>query len=161
MPEPDGSTSPSYVPRVHAALRHTGVRHLHYISTLVFADLSGFTPLSERFAKRGQVGAELLTDLLNGLFAPMLDCAVGYGGDLLKFGGDALLILFRGDDHATRACDAAVEMRIALREAAAVVGLDAQTEILRGAGRIDIVVEMAAGAARGDEQGESQNVFFF
>ncbi|MEI2655380.1 MAG: hypothetical protein V9G12_25115 [Microthrixaceae bacterium] len=44
----------------------------------MFADLSGFTPLSERFAKRGQVGAELLTDLLNELFAPILDHALSH-----------------------------------------------------------------------------------
>ena len=48
----------------------------------------------------------------------MLDTAAGRGADLLKFGGDALLFLFRGDGHAVRACDAAVEMRSALREAA-------------------------------------------
>lgn len=102
MPERDGADSAAFAPRVHRELRDSGVRHHHDISSLVFADLSGFTPLSERFAKRGQVGAELLTDLLNELFAPILDHALERGGDLLKFGGDALLLRFsRAGDHAT------------------------------------------------------------
>ena len=50
----------------------------------------------------------------------MLGIAAARGGELLKFGGDALLFLFRGDDHAEQACDAAVEMRVGLRAAAAV-----------------------------------------
>ena len=47
----------------------------------------------------------------------MLDVAAERGGQLLKFGGDALLLLFDGDAHARRAAGAAVEMRRALRSA--------------------------------------------
>ena len=38
-----------------------------------------------------------------------------YGGDLLKFGGDALLLLFTGPEHELRAAAAAVGMQRALR----------------------------------------------
>ena len=41
-------------------------------------------------------------------------CAL-QGGDVLKFGGDALLVWFVGDGHATRACRAAVGMRRTIR----------------------------------------------
>ena len=34
-----------------------------------------------------------------------------FGGDVLKFGGDALLILFRGADHTARACLSTIAMR--------------------------------------------------
>ena len=47
----------------------------------------------------------------------MLEIAFERGGSLLKFGGDALLLLFDGDDHAQQAAAAAVEMRAALRAA--------------------------------------------
>ena len=50
----------------------------------------------------------------------MLDQAAIRGGELLKFGGDALLFTFRGEDHALRACRSAVDMRQALRDAAKV-----------------------------------------
>ena len=88
--------------------------------TLVFADVSGFTALTERLSRRGRIGAEEIVETLNRVFGPMLRIMAARGGELLKFGGDALLFLVRGEDHAEQACDAAVEMRAALREAAAV-----------------------------------------
>lgn len=81
---------------------------------LVFADISGFTPLTEQFDRRGREGSELLTDLLNSAFEPMLDVALGLGGDLLKFGGDALLLAFEGPDRSARAVSAAIEMQAVL-----------------------------------------------
>lgn len=86
--------------------------------TLVYVDISGFTALSEKLARRGRIGAEELTEVLNIVFTKMLTLAYARRGSLLKFGGDALLLLFTGDDHPTQACSAAVEMQDALREAA-------------------------------------------
>src|SRR5437899_1078976 len=85
--------------------------------TMVFADLSGFTAMSERLSRLGRVGAEEVTDAIGACFTELL--AVGYdaGGGLLKFGGDALLLAFLGDDHARRAVWAAAAMRERLREA--------------------------------------------
>ncbi|MGB9376582.1 MAG: adenylate/guanylate cyclase domain-containing protein, partial [Mycobacteriales bacterium] len=62
--------------------------------TLVFADISGFTPLTERLSRRGKVGAEDLTDVLNDVFGRLSAVVDSFGGDLIKFGGDALLLLF-------------------------------------------------------------------
>ncbi|MGB2874801.1 MAG: adenylate/guanylate cyclase domain-containing protein [Gaiellaceae bacterium] len=84
--------------------------------TLAFVDISGFTAMSERLAQKGKLGAEEVTDVMNLVFARLLDVAYGSGGGLLKFGGDALLLFFSGSDHAARACDAAHGMRKALRE---------------------------------------------
>ena len=95
--------------------------------TLCFIDISGFTALSERLAARGRVGAEELTEVLGRVFGDMLDLVADRGGTLLKFGGDALLLLFEGSDHAMQAACAAVEMRAALRRA---------TEIPTSVGRV-------------------------
>ncbi|HTL00429.1 MAG TPA: adenylate/guanylate cyclase domain-containing protein, partial [Pseudomonadales bacterium] len=86
--------------------------------SLCFADISGFTALAERLALRGRVGGEELVETLGRVFVAMLDIAHDSGGMLLKFGGDALLLFFDGDDHAIRAAGTAVEMRRALRQAA-------------------------------------------
>ena len=48
---------------------------------------------------------------MNRTFERLLDVAYAFGGGLLKFGGDALLLFFTGEDHAARACDAAYGMR--------------------------------------------------
>jgi len=45
----------------------------------------------------------------------MLDIAQTYGGANVKFGGDALLVLFRGDNHAVRAVATALAMQSATR----------------------------------------------
>jgi class 3 adenylate cyclase/tetratricopeptide (TPR) repeat protein len=79
--------------------------------TLLSADLSGFTALSERLTRLGREGAEELTNLLNACFDGMIAAMEARGGDVLKFGGDALLVLFTGPEHAARACRAAVATR--------------------------------------------------
>jgi class 3 adenylate cyclase/tetratricopeptide (TPR) repeat protein len=84
--------------------------------TMVFADVSGFTRLSERLARRGEEGAEQLVDAINTCFSALLAEAYGRGGSLVKFGGDAMLLFFYDQDHALRACAAAAEMRRRLRE---------------------------------------------
>lgn len=85
--------------------------------TLVFADISGFTALSEKLATRGRIGTEELVETLSRVFGGMLGITARRGGQLLKFGGDALLLLFTGPDHARQAASAAVEMRSELRRA--------------------------------------------
>jgi class 3 adenylate cyclase/tetratricopeptide (TPR) repeat protein len=88
--------------------------------TMVFADVSGFTRLSERLARRGNEGAEHLVDVINTCFSALLAEAYGRGGSLVKFGGDAMLLMFydqeADQEHAARACCAAVAMRRVLRE---------------------------------------------
>lgn len=82
---------------------------------VVFVDISGFTKMSERLAKKGKVGAEEVTDVIGSVFARLLAIAYGNGGSLLKFGGDALLLWFTGDEHDARATRSAVAMRRELR----------------------------------------------
>jgi predicted ATPase/class 3 adenylate cyclase len=79
--------------------------------SLVSVDLSGFTALSERLAAKGKVGAEELILVISGTFEGLIGIAERHGGDVLKFRGDALLILFRGADHELRACAASADMQ--------------------------------------------------
>ena len=96
---------------------HTSYQWRALDGTLVYVDISGFTVLSEKLARRGHIGAEELTGVLDFVFTDMLDVAYKRGSTLLKFGGDALLLLFVGPDHPVQACSAAVEMQAALRGA--------------------------------------------
>jgi class 3 adenylate cyclase/tetratricopeptide (TPR) repeat protein len=85
--------------------------HRRVEGALVSADISGFTALSERLATYGREGAEELTILLNRCFGGMIEIIEAHGGDVLKFGGDALLVLFTGEEHTARAAASCVEMR--------------------------------------------------
>ena len=106
--------------------------------TMVFADVSGFTKLSERLARTGKEGAEHLVDAINACFSALLGNAYDRGGSLLKFGGDAMLLWFEGEEHVLRACAAAAEMRRSLREVGRI-----------RAGRSDVVLRMSVGVHSG------------
>ena len=101
-----------YVPRLVVEwLRNTpDAMHREVEASLVFVDISGFTALTERLARKGKVGAELMRDTLDGVFRALLDEAYDWGAGLLKWGGDALLLMFDGPGHAWRASRAAWEM---------------------------------------------------
>src|SRR3954470_17525040 len=107
-----------YVPRV--LLRHlaTTPDDLWWTidGSVVFVDISGFTKLSEKLAKVGREGAEQVTDAIEACFTDLLSVAYANDGSLIKFGGDALLLLFEDDDHVANACRSAVWMRRALRD---------------------------------------------
>lgn len=93
-----------------------GAYHRRVDGTMAFVDISGFTAMSERLARLGKEGAEEVAEIINSIFARLLAVAYENGGSLLKFGGDALLLFFEGDQHATRAAHAAAWMRRRLRE---------------------------------------------
>jgi class 3 adenylate cyclase/tetratricopeptide (TPR) repeat protein len=102
-----------YLPRLvlEWARDHPDTRFRELDGSLVSVDISGFTSLSERLAGKGRIGAEELILLISGVFEGLIGVAHGYGGDVLKFRGDALLLLFPGEGHEQRACTAANGMQ--------------------------------------------------
>jgi len=84
--------------------------------SLAFVDISGFTKLTERLARKGRVGAEEMSDILSATFSALLAVAYEDGAGLVKWGGDAVLLLFEGPGHAARAARAAYRMRQTMRE---------------------------------------------
>ena len=110
-----------YLPRLTLEWLATEPDRLHRAvdGSMVFVDISGFTALSEKLAKLGRVGAEEMAEAINTCFSELLVRAYREDGSLLKFGGDALLLLFGGEtptEHAARAARAAIGMRKRLRE---------------------------------------------
>jgi len=63
-------------------------------AAFLFADVSGFTAMSESLAQIGKEGAEELTRVLNAYFTTMIDLVRGYGGQVIKFSGDAVTCAF-------------------------------------------------------------------
>lgn len=81
--------------RSEAVFSATDAYERPYEAAVLFADMSGFTALTERLAARANNdGAELLCAALNKFFGVILDIAEEYGGDCVKFAGDALCILW-------------------------------------------------------------------
>ena len=81
----------------------------------LFADISGFTPLTEALATElgPQRGAEELTANLDRVFHAIIDELDRLGGDVIYFSGDAITCWIDGDDGA-RATAAALAMQDAM-----------------------------------------------
>jgi class 3 adenylate cyclase/tetratricopeptide (TPR) repeat protein len=113
MPPPDLAP---YLPRLLRAWEGTE-RARTVEATLVSVDVSGFTSLAERLAARGRAGAEELIAVISGCFEGLIGIAERFGGDVLKFRGDALLLLHSGEEHERRAALAAADMQWFIEEA--------------------------------------------
>lgn len=64
--------------------------------SVLFADISGFTPLTEAFMRilGAERGAEVLTVHLNQIFDALISEVDRYGGSVIGFAGDAITCLF-------------------------------------------------------------------
>jgi class 3 adenylate cyclase/tetratricopeptide (TPR) repeat protein len=106
-----------YVPRllIDWLRLRPGDRYQEIEGSLAFVDISGFTTMTERLARKGKVGAEEVSDTLDTCFTELLSVAYDYGAGVVKWGGDAVLLLFMGEEHAPRACRAAAGMQRTIR----------------------------------------------
>jgi adenylate cyclase len=78
----------------------------------LFADISGFTPLTEALVHElgPQRGAEELTGYLNQVYDALIDELHRWGGSAIAFAGDAVTCWFDGDDGVkTTACALAMQ----------------------------------------------------
>jgi len=78
------------------------------VGTVLFADLAGFTAMSERLEPPA------IVDVLNGYFSAMVEIIEYHGGVVTQFQGDAILAIFNvpvaDPAHAQKAVQAAVAM---------------------------------------------------
>ncbi len=93
-------------------------------AAVMFADVSGFTPLTEALAQKGSEGTEELTRLLNTYFQRIISIIEHDGGEIAKFSGDALTVLFCAmdghlDQATRRAFQSATKLQAAMPEFAA------------------------------------------
>ena len=63
-------------------------------TVVMFADISGFTNLSEACAKKGFRGNEDLAFCINRYLECMIKSLQKFGGDIIKFVGDAMIIMW-------------------------------------------------------------------
>ncbi len=95
-------------PRAHA----DGER---FSAAVLFADVSGFTRLAEQAAAAGNDGAATVSEKLRDVFGAVIDRATAHGGHVLRFAGDAAIVVWPGEgdalaDAAHRAAACALEL---------------------------------------------------
>lgn len=130
-------TTDPLVPYVPQVLRHrvdpqAGTWRAE--GTLVLADVTGFTRVTEKLSHQGKRGAEEMVGTISSVFTALLESSTD-GGDVLKFGGDSMLLFYDGEDHAQRGCHAALTMQRVLRR---VGGIDTSR------GRVRVRMSMGA-----------------
>jgi class 3 adenylate cyclase len=89
-------TLAAYVPPV-VAQRFAGAAApaaARFPAAVLMADIAGFTRLAESLAGHGPGGAEELSQLLNRYFAQLIDVVLAHGGEIVRFAGDAPLVLW-------------------------------------------------------------------
>lgn len=86
--------------------------------TVMFADISGFTALTESLRETlgSRKGAEELTKRLDDAFTALIASLERYSGSVIGFAGDAITCWYDGEDGAVRAIHAGIEMQKAITD---------------------------------------------
>src|SRR5262245_18184069 len=67
-------------------------------AAVLIADLSGFTPLTEALARRGDRGAEVVQEILDSCFNKLIELVADQGGEVVNFAGDATIAVWPATD---------------------------------------------------------------
>lgn len=145
-PESPGAHLSRYLPRcVHAQLerslpgqRRPGVNR--FDGAVLLTDLAGFSRMTDQFSAQGPEGVEQLSRALETYFGSMTEIAIGHGGDVVDFIGDAIVVMWPGDGDLSAAVAAAVScglaLQAALKEVAQAAGLNLQQRVSISAGEL-------------------------
>jgi class 3 adenylate cyclase len=88
----------------------------------LFVDISGFTRLSEALVRAGPSGVEQVTQILNNTLGSWVDLVAEYGGETIKFAGDAILAIWSAaEGERGQAALAALTCALRIRAGAAAV----------------------------------------
>ncbi len=77
---------------------------------VMFADISGFTAMTELLMKKGKYGAEMLSEILNDLFREIEDIVYSNNGFIATFAGDAFTGIFSNGTDSIMAGNAIQEL---------------------------------------------------
>jgi len=65
-----------------------------FMANTMFLDISGFTSMTERLMQEGKEGAEVLSEIINNIFEPVIETVYSAGGVITSFAGDAFTAVF-------------------------------------------------------------------
>ena len=112
----------------------------NFDTAVLFADISGFTALTEKLAARGAVGMEELSKVISDYFGCLAEVIVDHGGDIVKFAGDAMLALWPVTPNESlavatlRASQCALAVQTAMKDFAKLATAQLELKVALGAG---------------------------
>ncbi len=135
--------------------------------TVLFADIQGFTPLTEALSRAGARGAERMAAILDRAFGQLIDEVAQHGGDVINFAGDAMVAFFPavtayGPGAAVaRAAAAALQSQVLVDGMATGVGIQLRLRMGVGCGGFStVVLDEVEGAAAFFAVGEALDQAF-
>ncbi len=87
-----------YVPEFILTNYNKGIYEGSFIAYSMFVDISGFTNMTQKLMKNGKEGAEILSEMINDIFSPIINKIYDKGGFITTFAGDAFTALFPVND---------------------------------------------------------------
>ncbi|MBD3373146.1 MAG: hypothetical protein GF403_10585, partial [Candidatus Coatesbacteria bacterium] len=90
------------IPRFIQRRYTTGEDHGILERGVLFVDISGFTTITERLMENGTQGAEVLSELINRTFRPLIRKVHRADGFVVSFAGDAFTALLPDAQSAVR-----------------------------------------------------------
>ncbi|XP_014638746.1 PREDICTED: adenylate cyclase type 10 [Ceratotherium simum simum] len=119
----------------------------YFDGVLMFVDISGFTAMTEKFSTAMYMdrGAEQLVEILNRYISAIVEKVLIFGGDIIKFAGDALLALWKVErkhlkDIITVVIKCSLEIHGLFETQESEEGLDVRVKIGLSAGHITMLV---------------------
>jgi class 3 adenylate cyclase len=108
----------NWIPRFLHDQRRAGCFQGNFAAATLYADISGFTALTESLMQQGKEGAEILSEQLNRIFVPLVQTIHAHHGWIATFAGDAFLAIFPwdGDDALLHSAQAALTIRQLFQE---------------------------------------------
>lgn len=70
-----------------------------FFLNFIFINKKGFTDLTEKYTKSGKGGPSKLTETLNNYIGAMVQEILSHKGDVLKFSGDAFIVMWKLEDN--------------------------------------------------------------
>jgi class 3 adenylate cyclase/tetratricopeptide (TPR) repeat protein len=113
-------------------------------AAVMFADISGFTALTELLARQGPAGVEKVAAGLNDYFGQLIAIIEAHGGDVVKFAGDALTAIWPQTDGE----DGPPLQRAALQAVDCAMAIQSEMHGFRISDGTDLAVRVGVGASK-------------
>lgn len=92
------------VPELIVEKYRAGIFRGEFPAVGMFLDLSGFSTMTDTLMQHGQHGAEVLANLMHGVFDPLVESIFDYGGKIVGFAGDGMMALYPMEQDIESTC---------------------------------------------------------
>ena len=104
------------VPQFVLEKEEQGQNNGRFSAVCLFADISGFSTVTNTLVVHGSEAAELMADIMLAIFEPLVDAVYAQGGFITTFAGDAFTALFAFDADAPPAYERALATAVAIQQ---------------------------------------------